>query len=204
MHVLLLLLTLASPVAASAIAPPSEAPTVPPVGSPAGGTVDAPREKLLGAQLSAGAPEGFGFSAVVQPLGWLRGSVGFAHNVLAPGVNVSATVLPFHAKVTPTLTLEAGKFFEADVSGRVSGTVPSGLEPAFQKFGYTYYAAQLGLELGSQRSFVFFLRGGLAWVRSDLANVSGVQEGNTIVDVSNPRVRATVPTANLGFLLYVW
>jgi hypothetical protein len=119
-------------------------------------------------------------------------------------VTTSATVLPFRAVVTPTFTLEAGKFFETDVSGRLSGTVPSGLDPALQKFGYWYYGAQLGLELGPQRSWAFFFRGGLAWVRSSLGDVTGQHVGNTTVDVSNPRVRATVPTANLGFLLYVW
>jgi hypothetical protein len=143
-------------------------------------------------------------SAVVRPLTWLRGSVGFAHNILGPGVQASVTAMPFQWSVVPTFTLEAGRFFETDVSGRFSGSFPKALDPALQKFGYTFYSAQLGAEFGSQERFVFYVRGGLAWVRSGLGDVQGYQQGNTTVDITNARLSATLPTVNLGCLLYVW
>lgn len=224
MHVLLAALLLATPILAAAqgtptdTAPPAEqapggvvttapppAPAdLPPAAQPAAATEEPEKLKLLGVQLSAGAPQGLALSAVVRPVKWVRGSVGLAHNILGPGIQGSVTVLPFHFGVTPTFTLEAGKFFETDISDDVSGTFPSGLDPALRKFGYSFYSAQVGLEFGSQSHFLFFLRGGLAWVRSGLDDVRGFQEGGTTVDVTNPSLDATIPTVNLGFLLYVW
>jgi hypothetical protein len=172
--------------------------------SPIAREVPEPRSKLLGVQLGAGAPQGFTVSAVVRPLTWLHGSVGFAHNILGPGVQASVTAVPLHWGFSPTFTLEGGRFFETDVSGRFSGSFPKGLDPALQKFGYWFYSAQLGAEFGSQERFVFYVRGGLAWVRSGLGDVQSYHQGSATVDATNVRLYATTPTVNLGFLLYVW
>jgi hypothetical protein len=156
-------------------------------------------------QLSAGAPQGFAASAVVQPVRWLRGSLGFAHNVIGPGIQGSVTAIPFHSAVAPTVTLEAGRFFETDVSDRLS-EFPGVFDASLRRFGYDFYSAQLGLEIGSQRGFLFFLRGGMAWMRSRLDAVQGFRaEGrSTTVDASGLKLRAAVPTLNLGFTFYVW
>jgi hypothetical protein len=164
------------------------------------------QDRWLGLQLSAGFPQGFAGSVVVRPLPWLRVHGGGAHNVLGPGIQGGVTLVPWRLAVTPTLTLDAGHFFETDVSDDFSGTFPSAFDPSLREFGYQFYAAQLGIELGSQRSFLFFLRGGLAWVRSGLDGVSGFRpEGeDTIVDVSDVKLRAVVPTVNLGLVFFVW
>jgi hypothetical protein len=164
------------------------------------------RPKLLGAQLSAGFPQGFGAAVVVRPLPWLRAHAGFAHNILGPGIQGGVTLAPWQFAIVPTLTLEAGRFFQTDVSDDFSGTFPDAFDPSLRRFGYDFYSAQLGLEVGSQRSFVFFLRGGLAWLRSGLDGVSGFRpEGSdTIVDVADLRLRAVVPTVNLGLVFYIW
>jgi hypothetical protein len=162
---------------------------------------------LLGLSLSAGAPQGFALSAALRPIPWLRASAGVAHNVLGLGVLGSLTFFPTGWAVTPTFTLEAGRFFETDVSDDFSGTFPSAFDPSLRKFGYDFYSAQIGMELGSRRSAVFFLRGGLAWVRSGLDGTQGfVPDGspNTTVDVSDVTLRATVPTLNLGVMFFVW
>lgn len=163
------------------------------------------RPKWLGAQLSAGAPQGFAASAVVQPVRWLRGSLGFAHNVIGPGIQGSVTAIPFRAAVSPTVTLEAGRFFETDVSDRLSD-FPGVFDASLRRFGYDFYSAQLGLELGAQRGLVFFLRAGVAWMRSGLDGVQGFRPdgGSTIVDASGLRLRAAVPTVNLGTTFYLW
>jgi hypothetical protein len=216
MHLLLTAVLLAAPpptspdpsvdvgVQTAPVPPDGPPPVVRPLPA-AGDTAEEPL-KLLGVQLTAGAPQGFGAAAVIRPLPWLRGSFGFAHNVLGPGIQGSLTAIPFRWSVAPSLTLEAGKFFETDVSDDFSGTFPEAFDPALQKFGYEFYSAQLGLEFGSQRSFSFFVRGGLAWVRSGLDDVRNYRPSgsNTTVDVSGLKLRATVPTVNLGFLLYVW
>lgn len=192
---------LSSPLRGGEAAEPVPAATT---ASPIAREIPEPRPRLLGAQIGAGAPQGFTVSAVVRPLKWVRGSVGFAHNILGPGVQASVTAMPFQWSVVPTFTAEVGRFFETDVSGRFSGSFFNALDPALQKFGYTFYSAQLGAEFGSPQRFVFYVRGGLAWVRSGLGDVHGYQQGNTTVDITNARLSATLPTVNLGCLLYVW
>lgn len=177
----------------------------PPAGAAGDGELAPPRPKRLGVQLSAGAPQGFAASAVVQPVRWLRGSLGFAHNVIGPGIQGSVTAIPFRSAVAPTVTLEAGRFFETDVSDRLS-EFPGVFDASLRRFGYDFYSAQLGLEIGSQRGSLFFLRGGMAWMRSRLDAVQGFRaEGaSTTVDASGLKLRAAVPTLNLGFTFFVW
>ena len=57
-------------------------------------------------------------------------------------------------------------------------------------------------QLGSQDRFLFFVRGGLAWVRSGLADVTNEPAGtNTPVEVPTPRVPATGPPDSRGSIL---
>jgi hypothetical protein len=163
--------------------------------------------KLVAVQLSAGVPQGFAVGAALRPLPWLRGHAAVAHNLLGPGIQGGVTLLPWRGAVTPTLTLEAGRFFETDVSDDFSGTFPRAFDPSLRNFGYDFYAAQVGVELGSQEGFLFFLRGGLAWARSGLDGVDGYRDPdapNTRVDVSDLKLRATVPTVSLGLLWHLW
>jgi hypothetical protein len=107
--------------------------------------------------------------------------------------------------VAPTVTLEAGHFFETDVSDRLS-EFPGVFDASLRRFGYDFYSAQLGLEIGSQRGLLFFLRGGVAWMRSGLDAVEGFRPdgGSTTVDASGLKLRAAAPTVNLGCTFYVW
>jgi hypothetical protein len=164
------------------------------------------QDRLLGLQLSAGGPQGFGGALVLRPLPWLRVHAGGAHNVLGPGIQGGVTLVPWRLRASPTLTLEAGHFFETDVSDDFEGTFPDAFDPSLREFGYQFYSAQLGVELGSQRSFLFFLRAGLAWMRSGLDAVSGYRPDDdaTTVDSSDIRLRAVVPTVNLGVVFFVW
>jgi hypothetical protein len=170
----------------------------------------APRLKLLGLQLDGGVPDGGVVSLVVRPLKWVRADVGFAYNYLSAGARGGVTLVPFHWAVVPTLRLEGGRFFKSNVNDKVkkfADDVPAYLQPALDGFGYDYASAQLGLEFGSQRSFVFFVRAGLAWMRADFGdgrNLRDEDNPNTELDVSGLSVRASGPTASLGFLFYVW
>ena len=170
----------------------------------------APRLKLLGVQLDAGVPGGGVASVVVRPIKWVRADAGFAYNYFSNGARGGITVVPFHWAVVPTLRLEAGRFFESDVSDKVESfgdELPTFVKPAFKKFGYDYASAQLGLEFGSQRHFVFFVRGGLTWLKADFgdgADVFDEDEPDTRFDVTGLSAKASGPTASLGFLFYVW
>jgi hypothetical protein len=170
-------------------------------------TAAAEGEKLLGLQLSVGVPQGFTAGAALRPLPWLRGHAALAHNVLGPGVQGGVTLLPWRGAVTPTLTVEAGRFFETDVSDDFSGTFPDAFDPSLREFGYDFFAAQLGVEFGSQEGLAFFLRGGLAWVRSGLDGVEDYRDADapdTTIDVSDVKLRATIPTVNLGLVWHFW
>jgi hypothetical protein len=174
--------------------------SLPPAASAAEG------HKLLGAQLSVGVPQGLALAAAVRPLPWLRAHGGLGYG-FGPGVQGGVTFLPWQGVVAPTLTLEAGHFFETDVSDDFEGEFPDAFDPSLRKFGYDFYSAQLGVELGSQRGLAFFLRAGLAWLRSGLDGVDGyVDPGtpDTTIDVSEVKLRATVPTVNLGLLWHFW
>jgi hypothetical protein len=168
------------------------------------------RLPLLGLQFNGGLPQGGVASLLVRPVKPLRLDVGYAHNYLAQGIQGGVTLVPFHWAIVPTLRGEVGRFFKGDIGSKVSrfvDDVPDYLEPALNGFGYDYASAQLGLELGSQRSFVFFVRAGIAWVR--FRGVSGTfqpDEGNPDIDVrvEDLKVRFSGPTANLGFLFYIW
>lgn len=177
---------------------------------PASATFASARLPLLGVMLSGGVPDGGVVSLVVRPWKWVRADGGLAYNALSLGAQGGVTLVPFHWGIVPTLRFEGGRFFRADVNGKVArwaGDVPTYLRPALEGFGYDYASAQVGFEVGSQRRFVFFVRGGLAWVRGEFGDGRGLRDDDnpgTEMDVKGLRITATGPTASLGFLCYVW
>lgn len=162
-----------------------------------------PRLKLLGLQVSAGVPDGFGVGAFVRPIPWLRVDGGIAHNVLAFGIQGGVTVMPWAGSVTPTLRLGIGQYFASDVRDELGETFPEALDPALADFGYHFYTAQLGLEMGNENGVQFFVRGGLAWVRSDLESTT-FRDGDTVVTVDRADLSATTPSVQLGVLVHLW
>jgi hypothetical protein len=199
---------LAAAVPAAIVPPPATAAPSAAPASPAIAPAPAPdRLKLLGLMASGGVPDGGVVSLVVRPVKWVRADAGYAYDYFNSGVQGGVTLVPFHWAIVPTLRGEAGRFFRTNVSSKVKrfGEVPSYMEPFLGSVGYDYASVQLGLEMGSQRAFVFFLRGGLAWVKGSLGD--GAIEGSspsTQVSVNGLTLRASGPTASLGFLFYVW
>lgn len=177
--------------------------------TPAVAAVEAPqRLKLLGLMASAGAPDGGVVSLVARPVKWVRADAGWAYNYFNQGAQAGLTLVPFHWAIVPTLRGEVGRFFRSDVNAKARrfGNVPTYMEPFLGNVGYDYASVQLGLEVGSQRSFLFFVRGGLAWLKGSLGDGT-VQDSSTSgaqVSIHGLTVRASGPTASLGFLFYVW
>jgi hypothetical protein len=162
-----------------------------------------PSPKLIGVQLSVGVPDGFGVGAFVRPLPWLRVDGGVAYNVLAFGLQGGVTFMPWPGSITPTLRLGVGQYFESDVRDEVGEAFPDSLDPALAKWGYHFYTAQLGLEMGDDNGPLFFVRGGLAWIRSDLERTT-FQEGDTTVTTDRSDLSATTPSVQLGLLWHLW
>lgn len=166
-----------------------------------------PRLKLLGVQLSAGLPDGVVLSVVYRPWYFLRLNAGPAYNYVGFGIQGGATLVPFHFPVTPTLTGEVGYFFPGDVNARLTQlgiSVPSGVQGLLTHVGYTYLSSQLGLEFGGPEVFVFFIRFGLAWLFPSASGVSTTTSGTTTVTVNGVQGRVAAPTANIGFVVYIW
>ncbi|HET9554439.1 MAG TPA: hypothetical protein VFP50_15860 [Anaeromyxobacteraceae bacterium] len=216
MRTLLLLLALAAPAAALADGelPGAEAtvpadlpppPAPPPSASPAPSAPSLPR---LGLEVDLGVPDGAVVALVYRPVQVLRLSAGPAWNYLGFGLRVGATVAPFRWAVSPTLSADYGHFFDADarfIADRSSG-VPAEVRPLLEKVSYDYLGGQLGLEIGSPRGLAFFLRGGIAYVWTTVRGTSQAlrssSSGQAVVSVSDPRLRATIPTLDLGVLYF--
>lgn len=171
-------------------------------------TSEGDSHSLLGLSVDAGVPSGAGASLLVRPLPWLRLHGGVATNAASLGLRGGVSFTPFRSFVTPALTLGAGHFFEGDASG-VAATVvvlPSYGDEMLRRVSYDYASAQLGLEFGSQDAFAFFVRGGLAWISSDLHGTGGQVGGSSeriTFEASNPTVTATIPSAELGITFYL-
>lgn len=121
----------------------------------------------LGVALDLGVPDGIGASVLIRPVPWLRLHAGVATNAISPGVRLGVSVLPFSTVVAPSLTIEAGRFFEGNANG-VAQTVSDNPEyhaPALERVSYDFASAHLGLEIGSPRRFVFSFRAGVSVVQ---------------------------------------
>src|SRR4051812_17568326 len=68
----------------------------------------------LGLQIDAGVPDGAQASLVLRPWKALRFSVGGGYNLISKGVRGGVSLLPFGRG--PSLTVEAGHFFEGDAN----------------------------------------------------------------------------------------
>ena len=157
-------------------------------------------------QAAFGAPDGAVLSATYRPWYWLRLNGGLAWNYVSFGLQAGATLIPFHFAITPTLTGEVGYFFPGNLNARLSRwnpDIPPELKPLLDSFSYTYLSTQFGLEFGGADTFVFFIRGGLAWIFAPLGSTSSTS-GATTYSVEDLRVRTAAPTVNLGFVVYIW
>ncbi|HZH02608.1 MAG TPA: autotransporter outer membrane beta-barrel domain-containing protein [Myxococcaceae bacterium] len=157
-----------------------------------------------GLLLDAGIPDGIGLSAVYRPFRPFRFHGGLVTNTASYGLRAGVTYVPFYFAVSPSLTLEGGHLFEGDLSFlQAFGLSQEDAERS--RFKYNFANAHVGLEMGSPRRFLFFLRAGLSYVdvtftqfQSLLQSASGSQS----VEAQPAHLRATGPSAKLGFVVY--
>jgi hypothetical protein len=168
------------------------------------------RPHLLGLQIDSAVPDGAGVSLLYRPLKFLRLNGGMLYNTIGYGVRGGVTILPYFG-LAPSLTLEAGHYFESSALSRVSqyATVSDDLRPLLSKIGYTFVNAQVGFEIGHPDWFVFFIRGGLSrvWLSvhdAQQAAQSSSTGGVRITHLDDPSVRLGIPNVKLGFILYFY
>ena len=167
----------------------------------------------LGLSMAAGVPDGAVLSGVYRPLDWLRLSAGGSWNYFGFGLQGGAGVAPFHLPIDPTFNVEVGHYFDSDMSwvADQSAGVPTELRPLLKDVGYNYANAQLGIELGSSRRFVFFVRAGISYFWTTVRGASQVTNNYTtttgsqtaVVRIADPELRATLPSLKLGVLFYL-
>jgi hypothetical protein len=196
------LLALSSPAFA---ATPKSAPAEEPQEEPE------PRLKLFGLQLSTGLPDGATGSVVVRPTSWLRAHLGGGYNMIGPSVQGGLALIPFGWG--PSLTVEAGHYFDGNANGLARKMVGPTFEDnaLLERVGYDYANGHLGLELGEQ-TFTFFIHGGMSYISTQVNNVDVALKDATGSDMSTtelsisrpPKIKAFVPSMKLGFILYVW
>jgi hypothetical protein len=189
------------PAASAQAAPP------PPVEAAAPRPLEAPLP-LFGLMLDVGLPDGIGASGVVRPLDWLRFNGGVLTNTVGFGLRAGVSVAPFRFVVTPSLNADVGRYFKADYTKLVErfGGDPGSAEATLKDVGYTFASASLGLEVGSQRGFSFFLRAGLSyWDFSPADAEPALRDaaGDPTLEVSPVSLRFSSPSVKLGFTLFL-
>jgi len=165
---------------------------------------------VLGLMVDGGVPDGATLSAVYRPFSWLRTEVGAGYNMISKGARVGLTLLPFGAG--PSATVEAGRFFDGDANGFARSIAGASFQDkaVLQRIGYDFSNAHLGLDFGTRR-VVFFIHGGMSYVRAQIHNVneqvasaSSSSSSTTVSFNQDPIVRVVGPSAKLGFIFYIW
>lgn len=162
----------------------------------------------LGLMVNAGAPDGLGGSVVWRPTPRIRTHGGIGYNGIAPGAQAGVTLAAIPYWITPTATVEVGRFFRGNANSLMNMVgANTEDEPVLREVGYDFATAHVGLEFGYS-AMTFYLHGGMSVVQGKVRNVdesinSALEEDGPRVEVrSDPVVRVTAPSAQLGFIYY--
>lgn len=164
----------------------------------------------VGVMVDAGLPDGVSGSLVWRMTPRLRIHGGVGYNGFAPGVRAGFSLAAFPFFITPTATVEAGRFFEGNantLAQMVSGD-PEYDEPALREVGYDFANAHVGLELGYS-GMTFYVHGGMSALQMRVRNLDATlsanfedSEGPKVELRSDPSVRVIGPSARAGFVYY--
>jgi hypothetical protein len=164
----------------------------------------------LGVMTDAGVPDGANAALVLRLAPWLRAHAGGGTNTISAGYRGGLTfMVPY--TVSPSLSFDFGHFRDGNANGLVRSWVggEGPLKPLFERFGYTYVNAQLGLEIG-RGPVQFFVHAGLSHINVTLHNANAAlvaastssDPSTTVVVREDPVVRAWVPSVKMGLLVY--
>jgi len=185
--------------------PAALADELPPPPPPPPASAPYPRWGLF---LGAGFPQATTLSLIYRPVPLVRLHAGPSWDYLGFGLHGGVTLTPIRWAISPTFGFEAGRFSSFDVT-KVARNPDPNVRPLLRDVSLTYAAALLGVEFGSQRGLAFDLRVGLTWLKvqskgtgtftgsGGTVGAGGTTNDATIV-VTNPIVRGTAPTVQLG------
>lgn len=218
MRILPLSLALVATVAQAQVQPvPGPEPSAPPMATPTA-PAPPPAERLaltrFGVLFDTGFPDGLALSLAYRPHWAFRLSAGGTYNLLGPGIRGGVSAVPFQTALTPSLSLDAGHVFSADMGKFVrlfAAKIPASLQPLLTSVSYDYVDLLLGLEVGSQRRFNFYIKAGVSWIWST-AHGKGTYQGTagtgpsvvvTNVTLTDPSLNPVLPTLKLGFIYWI-
>ncbi len=161
----------------------------------------------LGAMLDVSAPEGIGISAVVRPVRWLRINAGVATNTLSLGVRGGVTLVPLSSFISPSISLDAGHYFNTNYNELVDrlGGIPLKTNSPIDDVGFNYGSASVGLELGKPERFLVSIHAGLTHGAMTIENAGKLLQdvtGDPDITSTPLMLRFTTPSLKVGFLLY--
>ncbi len=161
-----------------------------------------------------GVPDGLIGSLVARPWTWLRLSGGGGSNGISKGWRTGITFLPFTAG--PSASFEYGHYQDGNANSLAKKVIGGSFDgsPLLERVGYDYLNAHLGLDFGSRR-VVFFLHGGVTFLRGQIHNVEAAIRNATsqgaagsgtteVVVPKDPTVKAVGSSVKLGLIVYIW
>jgi len=153
----------------------------------------------LGLAVDAGFPGGAGVVLQARLLDSLRVEAGPMWSGVGYGLKGGVVVSPLRSAVAPTLELEAGYGFRADLSFLARRSdVPAELRPVLAHASYRYASALLGIDIGSPRRTSFFVRGGLSWIEIRAPGTVTTAVGGGTLRIGDGVLRAAIPSAKVG------
>jgi hypothetical protein len=174
----------------------------------------APALPKIGLMADAGLPDGVNGSLVFRPARWVRAHVGGGYNMISSGVRGGVTLAPFGWG--PSLSLEGGHYFDGNANGLARKFAGADFKDSavLERVGYDYANAHLGLELGYRR-VTFYLHGGMSYIRASIHNVDTLVQSQSMSNgftneqtqfsvKQDPVIKAFVPSAKLGLIVYLW
>jgi hypothetical protein len=161
-----------------------------------------------GLLVSGGFPEGLAASVVWRPRSEIRLYAGPMWNYVGWGAQGGVTIIPWHTGISPFLSLEGGRYFQADASflaDNASG-VPAEVKPLLTHVSYDYASAHLGIEIGTRDGFALVVEAGLSYLslRANGTSTTQVDVSGTTATVAftDPQLRGTMPSVRVG--LQTW
>jgi hypothetical protein len=164
----------------------------------------------FGLRFGLGVPHGVTADLVVRPLPSLRLMAGPAWNYLSYGIQGGIALTPVRWYISPVLEASAGHFFHSNLSSLYKPKPGDRVDPTqlLEKVAYDYVSGHFNLEFGSPRGFTFSMGVGLTWFWMTLhGSATALPDPASTgqpwtVTMSNPTVRAVIPSLRLGFLFY--
>jgi len=141
-----------------------------------------------------------------RPWQRLRLHVAAGTNSVSLGVRAGVVVVPFG--VGPSISLEAGHYFDGDANRTASALAGSDYQrnAMAERLGYDFANAHLGLELGSE-PLAFYVRGGVSYLHAKLHQVNEAlgeaSDDTSFAFYGEPRITAWLPSFKVGFILYL-